>query len=152
MNFFVFQQMHLNAPQITTLLFLSQVISFQLTECWSKEMTWKSTSHHWLESLTKSRKLQIRTPCYCLVGCQSVKGQLHSDWCCVSLHLHHNRTIRIVFHSGYRQNLQGFLSGFLWKRCVLLCTITKDCIFSNSCRSANSLVLLQLQNTISFSI
>lgn len=82
---------------MTTLLFLSQVISFQLTECWSKEMTWRSMSHRWPESLTKSRKLQIRTPCYCLVGCQSVKGQIHSEWCCVSLHLHGNRRMRIVF-------------------------------------------------------
>lgn len=85
---------------MTTLLFLPQVISFLLTECWSKEMTWRSMSHHWPESLTKSRKLQIGTPCYCLVGCQSVKGQIHSEWCCVSLHLHQNRKMRIVFSLG----------------------------------------------------
>lgn len=93
---------------MATLLFLSQVISFQLMECWSKEMTWRSMSRHWPESLTKSRKLQIRTPCCCLVGCQSVKGQIHSEWCCVSLHLNRNRKMRIVFSLGRRLQTKYF--------------------------------------------
>lgn len=36
--------------------------------------------------------------------------QIHSDLCCVSVHLHHNRKMRMVFHlgDGYRQSIQGF--------------------------------------------
>lgn len=150
--------MHTNALEITALTFLSQAISFHLTEFWSKEMTWKLMSHHWPESPTKSRKLQIRTPCCCLVCCQSVKGQILLELCCV--YLHNDRKWGLFFtgematDKTFKNYLRIPSSTFsnCWKNVFCCVRLRNIAYFTTSCRCANSLVLIQFQNTISFSV